>query len=46
MAILLLIGASRIILPIIYAEGIAAVFLPWLASKPTKAMIRVSSFQT
>ncbi len=43
MASLLLIGASQIILPIIYAEGIVAVFFPWFASRPTKAMQRVSS---
>lgn len=33
MGLLLLIGASRIIFPIIWAEGVRAVFLPWLAPK-------------
>jgi squalene monooxygenase len=35
LAVLLLIGASRIILPIIWAEGLRAVFLPSLAPKPS-----------
>ena len=46
LGLLLLIGAARIIFPIIWAEGIIAVFFPQLASKPlerTKAMQRVSS---
>jgi hypothetical protein len=34
LAVLLLIGASRIIVPIIWAEGLRAVFLPALAPKP------------
>lgn len=42
MGILLLLGASRIIFPIIFAEGFTAVFLPWLAAKPTKALQRVA----
>ncbi|KAG1670295.1 hypothetical protein FOA52_003645 [Chlamydomonas sp. UWO 241] len=42
MAILLLLGAVRIIVPIIWAEGVTAVFLPMLASKP-KVMQRVAS---
>lgn len=39
---LLLIGAARIILPIILAEGITAVFFPGLAQKPTRAIQRVA----
>jgi hypothetical protein len=42
LSILLLLGAARIIFPIIMAEGFAAVFLPRLATKPTRAIQRVS----
>lgn len=42
MGFLLLVVALRIILPIIYAEGFRAVFMPWLAPKPNP-MKRVSS---
>ncbi len=34
MGVLLLLGASRIIFPIIWAEGVRAVFIPWLAPRP------------
>lgn len=37
LGLLLLIGASRIIFPIIYAEGPLAVFMPWLATRPAAA---------
>mmetsp|Transcript_26909 Transcript_26909/g.58754 ORF Transcript_26909/g.58754 Transcript_26909/m.58754 type:complete len:505 (-) Transcript_26909:910-2424(-) len=43
MGILLLLGAARIIFPIIRAEGFRAVFLPALAPKPTHGIRRVSS---
>mmetsp|Transcript_26726 Transcript_26726/g.79385 ORF Transcript_26726/g.79385 Transcript_26726/m.79385 type:complete len:506 (-) Transcript_26726:263-1780(-) len=43
MSLLLLMGACRIILPIIWAEGPAAVFLPMLVGKPTRAMTRIAS---
>lgn len=43
MGILLLIGAARIIFPIILAEGPAAVFFPKIAAKPTKAMNKLAS---
>ena len=43
MGILLLYGAARIILPIIYAEGICAVFLPRLAARPIHGMRKVAS---
>jgi len=46
MGMLLLLGAARIIFPIIWAEGIMAVFFPRLAVKPlerTKAMQRIAS---
>lgn len=43
MGILLLYGAARIIFPIIYAEGVRAVYMPKLAPKPTQAIRRVSS---
>lgn len=45
-SLLLLLGAARIIFPIILAEGPIAVFFPWIAEKPikaTKAMQRVAS---
>ncbi|KAF5835297.1 SE-domain-containing protein [Dunaliella salina] len=38
LGVLLLVSASRIIFPIIWAEGIRAVFLPWLAPKPSPAV--------
>lgn len=41
MAILLLIGASRIILPILYAEGPRAVFAPRLVPLPLDSVKRV-----
>lgn len=41
LGILVLIMASRIIFPIIASEGIRAVFLPWLASKPHVAAARL-----
>lgn len=43
MGILLLLGASRIILPIIYNEGIRAVFFPALAPKPNGSLPRAPS---
>jgi hypothetical protein len=43
MGILLLYGAARIIFPIIYAEGICAVFLPRLAARPIHGMRKVAS---
>lgn len=43
MGILLLLGASRIILPIIRAEGVLAVFLPGLAPKPNPTLKKSTS---
>lgn len=43
MSILLLIGAARILLPIIYAEGPRAVFAPMLAPLPLQRVKRVVS---
>lgn len=43
MGLLLLFGASRIIFPIIYAEGFRAVFMPWLAPKPAQGLRRTTS---
>lgn len=45
MSFALLVAASRIILPIIWAEGLRAVFLPALAPKPTAAIKRVQSLR-
>jgi squalene monooxygenase len=38
MALALLVSASRIILPILWAEGVRAVFFPGLAPKPLKGI--------
>ena len=43
MGLLLLLGAARIILPIIYAEGPRAVFAPSLAPRPMGGIKRVQS---
>jgi squalene monooxygenase len=46
LALALLIAASRIILPIIWNEGLRAVFLPKLAPKPLEGIKKVQSKQT
>jgi hypothetical protein len=46
MCIALLIVASRIILPIIWVEGVRAVFFPKLAPKPIHNIRRVESLRT
>lgn len=46
MCIALLIVASRIILPIIWVEGLRAVFLPSLAPKPLNNVKRVESLRS
>jgi hypothetical protein len=46
MCIALLIVASRIILPIIWVEGVRAVFFPKLAPKPLNNVKRVESLRT
>mmetsp|Transcript_3063 Transcript_3063/g.7681 ORF Transcript_3063/g.7681 Transcript_3063/m.7681 type:complete len:513 (-) Transcript_3063:644-2182(-) len=43
MGVLLLLGAARIILPIIYNEGVRAVFFPALAPRPTGSLARAPS---
>lgn len=43
MCIALLLVASRIILPIIWTEGVRAVFFPKLAPKPLGSIKRVES---
>lgn len=43
LGILLLLGASRIIFPIIHAEGFRAVFMPWLAPKPSGMPLKRSA---
>lgn len=43
MALALLLAASQIILPIIWSEGLRAVFLPVLAPKPVEGIRRVQS---
>lgn len=43
MCIALLLVASRIILPIIWTEGLRAVFFPKLAPKPLESIRRVES---
>lgn len=43
MALALLLVACRIILPIIWAEGVRAVFLPSLAPKPLGALAAVAA---
>lgn len=45
MCIALLVVASRIILPIIWTEGIRAVFFPQLAPKPIHNIKRVESLR-
>lgn len=46
MCIALLLVASRIILPIIWAEGLRAVFFPRLAPKPLDSIKKVESMRT
>jgi hypothetical protein len=46
MCIALLVVASRIILPIIWVEGVRAVFFPKLAPKPLNNIKRVESLRT
>jgi hypothetical protein len=46
MCVALLVVASRIILPIIWAEGLRAVFLPQLAPKPLSNVKRVESLRS
>jgi hypothetical protein len=46
MCIALLVVASRIILPIIWVEGVRAVFFPKLAPKPLNNIRRVESLRT
>jgi squalene monooxygenase len=43
MAVALLLSAARIILPIIWAEGLRAVFLPSMAPRPVAGIKRVQS---
>jgi len=46
LALALLVAASRIILPIIWNEGLRAVFLPKLAPQPLGGIKKVQSMQT
>ncbi|KAF6238530.1 squalene epoxidase-domain-containing protein [Scenedesmus sp. NREL 46B-D3] len=46
MCIALLLVASRIILPIIWVEGVRAVFFPRLAPKPLSSIKRVQSLRS
>jgi hypothetical protein len=46
MCVALLVVASRIILPIIWAEGLRAVFFPKLAPKPLDSVRRVESVRS